>query len=702
MAVFSLGPLVVTNFIGYTTSRQSMKEASLQSIEHAGALLAVKTQVFTEEKIRLISSLTAGNTDLKHPVETLRKTPSDKRAKQSLEKHLTAKADEIDHALQIHVLSSSGTVLGSSQSGKVSFPESEERCSQLAKSQKQKRLVSTKDSPVLLVRHPFSRDELQLGHLCVVFEFSVPSEQIRASKKPKKRFSTLASRDNGIEAVWTNSSAVPSPIPKNILKQIHSRRRWAGRYRSARNRVRYGAVTPVQNTDWFVLSDVPADEALASLYALRDKVLFVGVIFVAVVIAGIGFTVRTFVGPISGLLDAIQKMEDGDLGQTVTPEGPKDLVVLTQHFNDMSQKVDQLQNTLENRVRERTKQLEKSQIFNESLIDSIDDNLLVVDPTGYITKANTPALKTYGRDIVGQYWQEVLSVPAQAKHSSAISRGLKNGEPAEGEQVHIIDDQAEIMSVQVIPLPASDTKRPLLIKTRPVSHKKSKQAQLIHSEKMAAYGLLAAGMAHEIGNPLSSIKSQLQRARMSDEDNVVNETLSVVENEVDRIAKLLQQFVGVTRQTETDRKRISVNPVVNDAVQLLRHNPDSRGVDIELDLDNEVSSIHADKDKILQVLLNLGINAIDAMNGTGTLYIETFNRDDNVIIRVGDTGPGVEPHLQQHIFEPHFTTKPADEGTGLGLFVSSRIVETLNGGIEYLSDNSQWSGATFEIKLPGV
>ena len=143
---------------------------------------------------------------------------------------------------------------------------------------------------------------------------------------------------------------------------------------------------------------------------------------------------------------------------------------------------------------------------------------------------------------------------------------------------------------------------------------------------------------------------------------------------------------------------VQLNDVVEDVVRLVAHDPRARQVKIEKRPAPGLPGVRAKEDHLMQVLLNLSLNAIDAMANGGTLTVETQAQDGTVQVRIGDTGPGIPPQVLGRIFEPFFTTKPAGRGTGLGLFVSRDIVESLGGKLEV--EKTGEDGTVFVVRLP--
>jgi signal transduction histidine kinase len=213
---------------------------------------------------------------------------------------------------------------------------------------------------------------------------------------------------------------------------------------------------------------------------------------------------------------------------------------------------------------------------------------------------------------------------------------------------------------------------------------------------MAAFGQLAAGMAHEIGNPLAAIESQLRVAR--DDPQRTAETLSIVQKQIARMDRLLREMVNFARRRRDETRLVSVAQVADDVIRLIEHDPRARAVALSRGGEETPPGVRAKEDQLVQVLLNLGLNALDAMPSGGQLRFSVSTDDEWVTTTVSDTGQGVPDEARSHVFEPFFTTKGAGQGTGLGLFVSRNIVDGMGGHLELVETGE--TGTTFAIRLP--
>jgi hypothetical protein len=279
------------------------------------------------------------------------------------------------------------------------------------------------------------------------------------------------------------------------------------------------------------------------------------------------------------------------------------------------------------------------------------------------------------------------------------------------------------------------------------TNKQLKQAQeeLIRTEKLASIGRFAAGVAHEVGNPLGAIlgyASILQKEGMDHEES--KDYLKRIEKEIDRISRIVRELLDFARPSKFEIKEVEVNKVIESALSLLSYQKNFKNIETQLDLQSDLPMIQGDDSQLSQVFINIILNAIDAMPNGGTLTIQTgthvvenldvdrlqgiytrrrksdpmesdysrmrksdplaallkkFSEGDRLVkIRISDTGVGIKKEDLENIFDPFFTTKAPDKGTGLGLSISLRIVESLGGEIRVESEVGK--GSVFEIYFP--
>ncbi|NQV14174.1 PAS domain S-box protein [bacterium] len=234
---------------------------------------------------------------------------------------------------------------------------------------------------------------------------------------------------------------------------------------------------------------------------------------------------------------------------------------------------------------------------------------------------------------------------------------------------------------------------------RDISELQTIEHQMRQSDRLATVGQLAAGVAHEIGNPLTSISSlvQLLERRMQNPDHISK--LGRIKSNIERITKIVHELVDFTRPQATDVQNVQINDVIKSAVGLMTYDNRSQKINIELDLGPDLPRIKASPDKLHQVVVNLIVNAFDALKEKGdSIRIITAEKSFSITIRVEDNGSGMNPDVMDKIFEPFFTTKDVGKGTGLGLSVSHGIINSMKGKLVVTSEPG--AGAAFLIEIP--
>jgi signal transduction histidine kinase len=233
----------------------------------------------------------------------------------------------------------------------------------------------------------------------------------------------------------------------------------------------------------------------------------------------------------------------------------------------------------------------------------------------------------------------------------------------------------------------------------------SAQDQVVRSERLASVGRLSAGVAHEIGNPLSAILGMVELVRDPEIDPEERaEFLLRIQSETERINRIIRDLLDFSRRGSDDEVRgqsADLASVVADAASLVAPQKDLRQITIERRVAEDLPRVAGPEDQLTQIVLNLLLNAADAIDGEGAIIIDVSRhpeRADVIRLTVTDTGAGIAPEVLPTLFEPFVTTKKSGEGTGLGLAVTHTLVERLGG--EITADNDERGGARFVVKLP--
>ena len=225
------------------------------------------------------------------------------------------------------------------------------------------------------------------------------------------------------------------------------------------------------------------------------------------------------------------------------------------------------------------------------------------------------------------------------------------------------------------------------------------EQQLVRSQRMESIGTLAAGIAHEVGNPLTAISSLVQVIQRTSKDEFAKEKLELINSQVNRITRIIRELVDFSRPSVRVVKPTNINRIVKEALNIVQYGKKVKDITFTLDLDEQLPEIAAVPDQIVQVFINILMNAVDSLDGRrGTITVHSRKNEQTVEVIVHDTGKGIESSALEKIFEPFYTTKTTGQGTGLGLWVSYGIVKSFGGDV--FVESIPEKGSTFTVSFP--
>jgi PAS domain S-box-containing protein len=341
----------------------------------------------------------------------------------------------------------------------------------------------------------------------------------------------------------------------------------------------------------------------------------------------------------------------------------------------------------------------------ETVIDSLAEGILVCDETHAVVLVNKYGERLLHTGHVDSGIQPVWTLVRDDKMSDFLKETLTNGDRVEDREFDIdINGIQRLVSVSILPLVKDKRVTGSLVHIDDITEKRSREAQLRRAENLASLTTLAAGVAHEIKNPLGSISIHIQLIqkllqnieRIKEHHGQLQDYLAIVNEEIDRLNKIVVDFLFAVRPMNMEFRQQNVNVIVQELTDFVQFELNESEIMLDLQLADDLPFINIDERFIKQALLNLIKNAMAAMSDGGTLSIKTFVVDENVRIVVCDNGAGIPEENLSKIFEPYFTTK--DSGSGLGLTLVFKIIREHQGEITVKSKLNE--GTCFTISLP--
>lgn len=340
----------------------------------------------------------------------------------------------------------------------------------------------------------------------------------------------------------------------------------------------------------------------------------------------------------------------------------------------------------------------------DSVLDSISTGVLVCDSFHIVTQNNKASARILPLEYHDMQEKPVWACIRDPDLSAFLRETIENEETVQAQEF-LLDQLtgSRFLNVGVMPLVRSKSVCGTIITIEDVTDRKTEEMKTRRLESLASLTNLAATVAHEIKNPLGSIGIYVQLIRKAlnagydgEKKPQVSKYLDIVDEEIERLNKIVVDFLFAVRPLTFEFAPLDVNAVVTASADFFGEELRSQGMTLTLDLENPLPLIKGDERFIRQMLINLFKNAMSAMISGGVIHVRTWSANDVVFLSVEDTGSGIPPDMLLKVFEPYFTTKV--DGTGLGLTMTYKVVKEHGGDIRVQSEVGK--GTCFTISLP--
>ena len=437
------------------------------------------------------------------------------------------------------------------------------------------------------------------------------------------------------------------------------------------------------------------------------------------------YLARRMIRPLRLVRDGAKRIGAGELDHTLEVKTGDEVQELAQEFNNMTRKLRELYAGMDQTIQERTHELREtlnelqkahqeliqSEYRYSDLVENASDSIQVTDADGRIRSANRRQVALFQRNLAEIVGSDFLAWVAN-EHREPTKRALES--VLRGDELSAFATVLQVGDHQRIPVEIAAT--PVIEGTQVVGaraiirdtrERKQMEAQLIKAERLSSVGALAAGVAHEINNPLGIItmfaQRTLEKAKKGDVDL---DKLEKIVQQARRVAQITKGLLDFSRAGPTDFVEFSVTRVIEETVALVAERARRSSIDLVLDQQEHLPVTLGNPQQIGQVILNLLLNALHATDSGGSIHLRATVSESTrlehctraVRVTVADTGTGIPPEALPHLFEPFFTTKGPGEGTGLGLSVSYGIIKEHHGIL--FAENRPEGGAIFTFELP--
>ena len=471
----------------------------------------------------------------------------------------------------------------------------------------------------------------------------------------------------------------PEDAPPGLLRQYGSKN---GFYR------RVGDIAGLEAVS------IPFNVVLSEIRNIAITILGVGIAMMFFLFAPIEVAfIRLVTQPLHRLTDSFKAIDKGDrpLGETIPVTSSDEIGELTESFNTMAKHLAEAQDTLKANTE-----------LLQSIVNGISDPLALANTDCSLAVVNNAYQSWIAKEspaVLGYSCHELAHQSEILCPACLLEEVLATGKEVSGEWK---GPDGKYYFTQLYPIYDENREvKQVVHYIRDMTLLKQAEAKMMQAEQMASLGQLAAGVAHEINNPLSTILCYVKiLLKGVPQEDPIAKDLEVIQKHAVSCSKIVDNLLSFARQGKTSRRMCDINGTLNEIISMVKKQFEKDAIKIEKKLQPDIPRLLIDPDKMKQVFMNLLMNAKQAISKSGKVWIYSrYISDKNIVeINIEDDGHGIDAKIMDKIFDPFFTTKKTGEGTGLGLSVSYGIVKEHGGEIQV--ESRQGKGTKFTITLP--
>jgi signal transduction histidine kinase len=465
----------------------------------------------------------------------------------------------------------------------------------------------------------------------------------------------------------------------------------------------YSQHFPIGASGWEAEVRIRASRALAPVSGLQSEFLLIGLLLSVFSLLLLYFPMHYLARPIVMLRLAAQRIREGDFSARVEVTSEDEVGDLGRSFNLMAAAVENHTSELElaaNHLKERQAEVLAQRDRLDRVISTMRDGLVVVDHAGKVLLSNHAAGPLLS--LLGDPDQTDSIVRRQCfeeETSACRDCGDCLVDTGSGSHSCTLEVGDLVLEVHATPLPLGDTGLSgRILVARDVTLRVARDESEIHQERLVVLGEVAATMAHELNNPLASINmfNQMMGAKLPAESEL-HENIDVIHRNTQTCKSVISELLNYATGSAPESGLVDMHGTLEDVARFLRPLAERRSITFDWQLNAKSIDVRGDEVQLRQIFVNLVINAIQAVDGGGTVTLRSMDQGESLLIDVCDTGSGIPADKHQDVFRAFFTTKARGEGTGLGLPTALRIAESHGGGIELISSTPQ--GTHFQVRF---